>query len=109
MPKSIYTAKFKSDRVLEILNGEETIETIASKHNLHPNMLRKWKKDFIDRAPELFEDAKQRKEAVDNKREVEEERDELLKTVGQLTIERDWLKKKSSELLGPEYEKRFNK
>jgi len=40
---------------------------------------------------------------------MEQDRNELLAKVGQLTIEVDWLKKKSAEMLGPDYEKKFNK
>ena len=109
MAKTTYTAKFKTERVLEVLSGEETLGAIASRHNIHPNMLRNWKKEFLTKAPGIFEDGKRKNGNEKEEREVEAERDELLRTVGQLTIERDWLKKKSVELLGPEYEKRFNK
>jgi hypothetical protein len=37
------------------------------------------------------------------------ERAELMKTIGELTVERDWLKKKSTETFGGEYEKKFGK
>jgi len=109
MAKTTYTAKFKADRVIEVLSGEETLGAIASRHNIHPNMLRNWKKEFLEKAPGLFDEASRKRDAAAAEREVETERDELLKTVGQLTIERDWLKKKANELFGPEYEKRFNK
>jgi len=35
---------------------------------------------------------------------MDEERRELMAKVGQLTIEVDWLKKKSGEVLGPDWE-----
>ena len=109
MARTTYTAKFKAERVLEVLRGEETLGTIASRHNIHPNMLRNWKKEFLEKASDIFDDANRKRDAASSEREMEAERDELLKTVGQLTIERDWLKKKANELFGPEYEKRFNK
>ena len=34
---------------------------------------------------------------------------EYAKKVGQLTMQVDWLKKKSEELLGPDYESKFSK
>lgn len=109
MARTTYTAKFKADRVIEVLSGEETLGAIAARHNLHPNVLRNWKKEFLEKAPDMFDDANRKRDAAANEREMEAERDELLKTVGQLTIERDWLKKKADELFGPEYEKRFNR
>ena len=37
----------------------------------------------------------------------EAEKDQLYKKVGQLTTQVDWLKKKSEELLGPDWESKF--
>jgi transposase-like protein len=109
MPKTVYTAKFKADRVIEVLAGEETLGAIAAKHNLHPNILRNWKKEFLEKAPQLFDEASKKRDDAEERRKREAEYEELLKTVGQLTIERDWLKKKSIEVFGPDYEKRFSK
>jgi transposase-like protein len=109
MGKTMYSAKFKADRVLEVLNGEETLGAIAARHNINPNMLRNWKKEFLDKAPQIFDESNRKRDTTAREREMEVEREELLKTVGQLTIERDWLKKKSIEVFGPDYEKRFSK
>lgn len=109
MKKSTYTAKYKTDRVLEVLSGEETIGAIAARYNLNPNMLRNWKKEFLEKAPQLFDESGRKKEETAQRRQMESDREELLKTVGQLTIERDWLKKKSIEVFGPDYEKKFSK
>lgn len=109
MKKTAYTAKFKADRVLEVLSGEETHGAIAARHNLNPNMLRNWKKEFLEKAPQLFDESNRKRDAAAKERQKEEEREELLKTIGQLTIERDWLKKKSSEVFGLDYEKKFSK
>ena len=93
MKKTNYSSKFKADRVIEVLNGEETLGEIASQHSINPNLLRKWKKDFLEKAPLLFDESNQNRILATKEREMEYEREELLKTVGQLTIERDWLKK----------------
>jgi transposase-like protein len=109
MGKTVYNAKFKADRVLEVLAGEEQIGEIAARHNINPNMLRAWKKEFLEKSSQVFDGNRQTRELAAKEREIAVERDELLKTVGQLTIERDWLKKKSIEALGPDYEKKFSK
>jgi transposase-like protein len=109
MPKTSYTAKFKTDRVLEVISGEETLGAIAARHNLHPNVLRNWKKEFLEKAPHVFDESGQKRDIAAKEREREAEYEELLKTVGQLTVERDWLKKKSIEVFGSEYEKKFSK
>ena len=109
MGKSAYSAKFKADRVLEVLLGEEQLGAIAAKHGISPNLLRNWKKEFLEKSSMVFDESRREKELADKERKMEAEREELLKTVGQLTIERDWLKKKSIEVYGPDYEKRFSK
>ena len=105
----MYSAKFKADRVLEVLLGEEQLGAIAARHNLNPNMLRAWKKEFLEKAPQIFDESRQKRDIIAKEREMEAKHEELLKTVGQLTIERDWLKKKSIEVFGPDYEKKFSK
>ena len=47
-----FSAKFKSELVIELLKGEKDLNTIASENNIQPNLLRNWKKEFLDKAPE---------------------------------------------------------
>jgi transposase-like protein len=35
-----FTAKFKSDLVLELLKGEKDLNTIAAENSIQPNLLR---------------------------------------------------------------------
>jgi transposase-like protein len=109
MKRTTYAAKFKSDRVLEVLSGEETLGAIAHRHNLNPNVLRNWRNEFLTKAPQLFDTNSRTREEDARRRQLESDLEELLKTVGQLTVERDWLKKKSVEVFGTEYEKRFSR
>ena len=109
MGKSVYTAQFKMGVVLELLREEKQIGELASEHNLHPNQIRNWKKEFLENASRVFDESKREKELAKREKELETERAELLGTIGQLTVERDWLKKKSIEIFGHEYEKKFSK
>ena len=109
MIKKTYSAKFKTELVLEAIREEEHIGEIAAGSGINPNMLRNWKKEFLEKAPDVFDKSRREKDLINKEREMEAEREELLKTIGQLTIERDWLKKKSIETFGPDYEKRFNR
>jgi transposase-like protein len=109
MGKTVYSAKFKAELVLEVLREEEQLGAIAARHNVNPNMLRNWKKEFLEKSFMVFDESRREKELAAREREMEAQQEELLKTVGQLTIERDWLKKKSIEVFGPDYEKRFSK
>ena len=40
------------------MSGEETLGAIAARYNLHPNVLRNWKKEFLEKAPELFDEVR---------------------------------------------------
>jgi transposase-like protein len=109
MGKSVYSAKFKAERVIEVIREEESLGAIAARHNINPNMLRGWKKEFLEKSYQVFGESSREKALEASIRASEAEREDLLKTVGQLTLERDWLKKKSAEVFGSDYEKRFSR
>jgi len=109
MGKKSYSAQFKTQIVLEILKEEKQIGELAAEHNLNPNQIRNWRKEFLEKAPRVFEESKREAELVKKEKEMEEERAGLMETIGQLTVERDWLKKKSVEIFGHEYEKKFSR
>ncbi len=92
MARNTYTAAFKAQVVLEVLREEKELNTIASEHNLNPNMVRHWKKEFLENAPSIFEgDSKAEKKAKRKEAALEKKNTQMLKTIGQLTIERDFL------------------
>ena len=47
--KKVYSADFKAKLVLEILEGEKTINEIASAYEIIPNNLKNWKKQFVEK------------------------------------------------------------
>ena len=88
-----FSSKFKSDLVLEVLKGEKDLNTIAVENNIQPNLLRNWKKEFLEKAAVVFDDTREE----NLKEKLAEERKEkaaYTKKVGQLTMQVDWLKKK---------------
>jgi len=109
MKKRTYTPEFKAKAVLEVLREERTLSEIASGYGIHPNLLRGWKKEFLEKAGSVFDEAKQRRDSRNQEAEMEARHARMLETIGQLTLERDWLKKKSVEIFGPDYEKKFSK
>lgn len=109
MGKRKFTAEFKTRLVLEVLREERELGEIAAENEISPNQLRNWKAEFLENAPRVFNQSKQEKEIAKEKKELEAERSELMSKIGQLTMERDWLKKKSIEVFGPDYEKKFTK
>ena len=95
-----FSAKFKSELVIELLKGEKDLNTIASENNIQPNLLRNWKKEFLDKASVVFDDS--REDNLKEKLALErKEKAEYAKKVGQLTMQVDWLKKKSEETFFP--------
>ena len=83
------------------------LNVIDTENDIQPNLLRNWKKEFLDKASVVFDDSRE-----DNLREKlaseRKEKDQYAKKVGQLTMQVDWLKKKSEEMLGPDYESKFS-
>jgi transposase-like protein len=99
MPKTrkSYTPEFKTQVVLEVLSNTWTVSEIGSKYSVHPVMIGTWKKEFLEKSKDIFKDPRKKS---DDLREKEISLDEAHKTIGQLTVERDWLKKKYAQLGG---------
>ncbi len=86
-----YTAEFKAKLVLQVLSGEKTASELCRAHKLNPNVLNRWRKEFLEQAPSIFE----RGEAGS---EHEQKIAELERLVGQLTGQLEIAKKASSYL-----------
>ena len=85
-----YTAKYKAEAVLEVLQEARSLNEIAGSRDVHPNMLGRWKNQAIRDLYTLFEDHK-----GDEKREYEAQIQELYAQIGELSNQLRWLKKKS--------------
>jgi transposase-like protein len=86
-----YTPEFKAKIVLEVIQGDRELGEIAAENNLNPNMVRTWKTAFIKNANRVFNERQSEKEIRRKEAELEQERNQMLKTIGQLTLERDFL------------------
>ncbi len=91
MARSNYTAEFKAKVVLEVLQGEQELGEIAAAHSINPNMVRNWKKEFLANASRAFDESHQAKEARRKEANLKKSQEQMLKTIGQLTLERDFL------------------
>lgn len=91
MSRNKYTPEFKAKIVLEVIEGNRELGEIASEHGLSPNMVRNWKNEFVKNANRVFNERQSEKEIRRKEAELEQERGEMLKTIGQLTLERDFL------------------
>ena len=85
-----HTSKFKGKIALEALRGKNTVSEIASKNQLHPTQITRWKKQLEKGIPDIFETGKEAK----IKKEKGHKESELFEEIGRLKFELDWLKKK---------------
>ena len=102
-----FSAEFKTKLVLQLLKGEKELNVLATENDIQPNLLRNWKKEFLANASLAF-DNKREDNLREKLAEERKEKAEYAKKVGQLTMQVDWLKKKSEEVIGPDYESKFS-
>ncbi|MDX4050809.1 transposase [Aliarcobacter skirrowii] len=55
----VFSAEFKTRIVLELLEGDATINQIASKHNITVKSIQNWKKQFLENAFLAFDNIAQ--------------------------------------------------
>lgn len=83
-----FSSEFKAKVALDGIRGELTLAEISRKYDVHPNMVTSWKRQLTREAAGVFARGKS---AQDQAAEVEVK--ELHAKIGQLTIEKDFLKK----------------
>ena len=86
-----YRPDFKAKVALEAVKGRLTINEISKQFGVHPNQVSKWKKQFLESLPNIFENSNKPLQV-----ENEELTNQLYQQIGKLKVELDWLKKKSS-------------
>lgn len=94
-PKSTrakHNPAFKAKVALETLREQQSVAEIARRHGLHANQVYTWKREFVEGAAAVFERGGDTAQSASTERE-----DQLLKKIGELTVERDFL----SRGLGP--------
>ena len=90
MKRKRHSSGFKARVALDAIRGEKTINEIASLYEIHPNVVCLWKKQALERLPDIFSDKRSKKSKDDSSL-----RDRLYQQIGQLQVELDWLKKKT--------------
>jgi transposase len=81
-----FSAEFKARVVLEVLSGQKRAAEVCREHQLKPDLLSRWKADFVTQAASVF--------AGDERTQQAEQRiAELERLVGRLTLELEVAKK----------------
>lgn len=81
-----FTAEFKAKVVLELISGEKGLMQASREYEIKDSVLSRWKQEFIERAPQLFEQPK-------SASPQEERIAELERMVGRMTLQLDMAKK----------------
>jgi transposase-like protein len=81
-----FTAEFKAQVVLDVLSGSKSAAEVCREHQLNAQVLSRWKTEFVERVPLVFEQ--------DQLLSQEQERiAELERAVGRLTMQLEIAKK----------------
>lgn len=78
------------------MKGEKTLVELAARFQVHPNQIAEWKKQLLDRAPEIFDK---------EKKSSEPDIKELHAKIGQLAMENDFLSIALGRVEGPSAKK----
>lgn len=93
-----FSADFKAKLVLEVLEGEKTINEIASKYEVLPVSLKNWKKQFLENMSLAFDKSTVVKEYKDEIEELKKTKDSIAKKLGETIVEKDFLVEKLDSL-----------
>ena len=81
-----FTAAFKAKVVLQLLSGEKGLLEASREYEIKDSVLSRWKQQFLESAPEIFEQARSTSPEEDKIAELE-------RLVGRLTLQLDMAKK----------------
>ena len=86
-----HPAQFKFRVALEAMGELKTTSQIASEYDIHPTLIRKWKKQLREEGSTIFNNPINQKKQ-EKQQGIKEA--ELYEQIGRLKMELEWLKKK---------------
>lgn len=89
--KKKWSSSAKFEIVVLVLKGETTINELCKRYEVAPGQVHLWKKQFLEKGSELF--LRNNNKAKAEEAERERKQSKLYEKIGQLTVERDFLKK----------------
>jgi len=87
-----FSSSFKTEVALAAIKERKTHGELSKHYELHPNQISKWKQEFLSNASSIFETPNKKSEEPPVDLQV------LYSKIGQLEMEREFLKKSLEKL-----------
>ena len=97
--RKTYPADFKAKLVLKILEGEKTLNEIASEYEILPKNLQNWKKQFLENMSLAFDKSTVVKEYKTEIEILQKDKDSMAKKLGETIVEKEFLEGKLESLV----------
>ena len=97
--KKKWSAAAKFEIAIQAVKNETTISDLCQRYQVAPSQVYAWKKQLLEQGSHMFEEPKKPSKNKDAARNEQAQR-QLYEKIGELTVERDFLKKAWDKLHG---------